>query len=68
VKTWGHACFFLGERKKEKRKPKNSWCSGFVSIECAQFIIRMKAHHEHRKIHDFINRKGSSDRESLVAL
>jgi len=29
---------------------------------------KMKAYHEHRKTHDLINKKGSFDRESLVAL
>jgi hypothetical protein len=45
---------------KKRKTPKNSWCNGFVSKRCA--------HHEHRKTHDFINWKGSFDRESLVAL
>jgi hypothetical protein len=48
VKTWGHAFFW--ERKKGKA-PNNSWCSGFVSIECAQCVICMKAHHEQKKKH-----------------
>jgi hypothetical protein len=67
VKTWGHVCFFW-ERKKKGKTPKNSWCSGFVSTERAQCVICMKAHHKHRKTHDFINMKGSFDRESLVEL
>jgi hypothetical protein len=28
----------------------------------------MKEYHEHRKTHDFINKKSSFDKESLVAL
>jgi hypothetical protein len=67
VKIWGHACFFFGRGKKGKA-PKNSWCSGFVSKRCAQYVICMKVHHEHRKPHDFINMKCSFDKENLVAL
>jgi len=59
--------FFFWEEKKRKT-PKNSCCSGFVSTERAQCVICMKAHHEHRKTYDFINMKGSFDRESLVEL
>jgi len=29
---------------------------------------KMKAHHEHKKTHDLIKKKGSFDKESLVAL
>jgi len=36
--------FFLG---KNRKTPKNSWCSGFVSKMCVQYVICMKAHHEH---------------------
>jgi hypothetical protein len=66
VKTWGHACFCF--REKKGKTPKNSWCSGFVSKRCVQYVISMKEYHEHRKTHDFINKKGSFDKESLVAL
>jgi hypothetical protein len=63
------SCLFFWERKKRKGKtPNNSWCNGFVSKRCVQYVICIKAHHEHRKTHNFINRKGSFDRESLVIL
>jgi hypothetical protein len=58
VKTWGHACF-LGEEKKGKM-PKNSWCSGFVSTECAQCVICNKNEGTLRT-YDLINKKGSFD-------
>jgi hypothetical protein len=64
VKTWDH----------ERKTPKNSWCGGFVSegVHLYRSVIcmkqQMKAHHEHKKTHDLINKKGSFDRESLVAL
>jgi hypothetical protein len=64
VKTWGYACFL----RKKRNTPKNSWCSGFVSKMCVQYVICMKAYPEHKKTHDFINKKGSFDRERIVAL
>jgi len=35
---------------------------------CVQYVICMKAYPEHKKTHDFINKKGSFDRERIVAL
>ena len=67
MKTWGHTCFFFfGEERKKRKKNENT--KKFLVQRCAQYVICMKVHHEHRKTHDFINRKGSFDRESLVAL
>jgi len=60
------SCFFW-ERKKGKT-PKNSWCSGFVSKKCVQYVICIKAHNEHRQIHHFINRKGSFDRRKSCGI
>jgi len=31
-------------------------------------IKKIEAHHEHKKTHDFFNKKGSFDKENLVAL
>ena len=46
------------------KKPKNSWCSGFVSTKVCSVCYLHE--HKKKKTHDFINRKGSFDRESLV--
>jgi hypothetical protein len=42
VKTWGHACCF---GKKGKKKPKDSWCGGFVSIKVCSICYL----HEHKE-------------------
>ena len=47
------------------KKPKNSWCSGFVSTKVCS-VCYLHEHKKKKKTHDFINRKGSFDRESLV--
>jgi hypothetical protein len=51
-------CLFFGKKRKTL---KNSWYTSFVSKRCGRYVICMKTH-------DLINRKGSFDRESLVAL
>jgi len=58
VKTWGHAWFW-----EKGKKPKNSWCSGFVSTKVCSVCY---LHEQKKKTHDFINRKGSLDKENLV--
>jgi hypothetical protein len=40
VKTWGHAWFW-----EKGKKPKNSWCSGFVSTKVCSVCYL----HEHKK-------------------
>ena len=56
------SCLLFWEKGKT---PMNSWRNGFVSIKVCSVCYLHE--HKKKKTHDFINRKGSFDRESLVA-
>jgi len=56
------SCLLFWEKGKT---PMNSWRNGFVSTKVCS--VGYLHEHKKKKTHDFINRKGSFDGESLVA-